>query len=114
MQLLKDIVTLLSEKDGSLTDALLKTKVLMHRIGHKELAGWVNDELSGYPSDSLVPDYRTITTRLYGNVSNLAWRYSGTQLPTSHYPKKCAKGFVLRNCVSPFRYWNNCRGPMVP
>jgi hypothetical protein len=95
MQLLKDIVTVLSDKDGSLTDALLKTKVLMHHIGHKELAGWVNDELNGYPSDSLVPDYRTIPTRLYGNVSNLAWRHSGTQLPTSHLPKEVRERFCI-------------------
>ena len=95
MQLLKDIVTLLSDKDGSLTDALLKTKVLMHRIGHKELAGWVNDELNGYPSNSDVPDYRTIPTRLYGNVSNMAWRYSGTQLPTSHLPREVRERFCV-------------------
>lgn len=95
MQLLQEIVTLLSDKDGSLTDALLKTKVLMHRIGHKELAGWVNDELSGYLSSSDVPDYRTIPTRLYGNVSNMAWRHSGMQLPTSHLPKEVRERFCV-------------------
>jgi len=95
MQLLKDIVTLLSDKDGSLTDALLKTKVLMHRIGHKELAGWVNDELNGYASDRPVPDYRTISTRLHGNVSNLAWRHTGTQLPTMHLSKEVRERFCV-------------------
>ncbi|CAN0620181.1 AbiTii domain-containing protein [Burkholderia multivorans] len=95
MQLLKDIVTLLSDKDGSLTDALLKTKVLMHRIGHKELAGWVNDELNGYLSSSAVPDYRTIPIRLYGNVSNIVWRHSGTPLPISHLPRDVRERFCV-------------------
>ncbi|WP_322073602.1 AbiTii domain-containing protein [Burkholderia cepacia] len=27
-----------------MTNALLKAKVLLHRIGHKEFADWVNDE----------------------------------------------------------------------
>jgi len=88
MQLLNDIVTLLSDKSGSLTDALLKTKVLMHRIGHKELAEWVNDELNGYPLNKPLPDYRTISVRLYGNVSNIAWRHAATQLPTFHLTKE--------------------------
>jgi hypothetical protein len=33
MKLLDDIIELLSEEKGSLTDALLKTKVLMHKSG---------------------------------------------------------------------------------
>ncbi len=48
MKLLNEIIDLLSDKAGSLTDAMLKTKVLMHRIGHKELAEWVSAELGGY------------------------------------------------------------------
>ncbi|TKC89321.1 hypothetical protein FAZ69_10230 [Trinickia terrae] len=88
MQLLKDIVTLLSDKDGSLTDALLKTKVLMHRIGHKELAGWVNDELNGYADGTPVPAYRVIPVRLAGNLRNIAWYYQDQTLPTGHLSDK--------------------------
>ncbi|KVR44341.1 hypothetical protein WK16_01035 [Burkholderia ubonensis] len=95
MQLLKDIVTLLSDKDGSLTDALLKTKVLMHSIGHKELAGWVNDELNGYADGAPVPAYRVIPVRLAGNVSNMAWRHTGTQLPIAHLPKEVQERFCI-------------------
>ncbi|VVE71316.1 hypothetical protein PPN31119_03896 [Pandoraea pnomenusa] len=95
MQLLKDIVTLLSDKDGSLTDALLKTKVVMHRIGHKELAGWVNDELNGYTPERPVPDYRIIPIRLHGDVSNIAWRYPATQLPTAHLEKDVRERFRI-------------------
>lgn len=95
MQLLKDLVTLLSDKDGSLTDALLKTKVLMHRIGHKELAEWVNDELNGYTTDRPVPDYRVIPTRLYGDVSNIVWQQKAAHLPTAHLDKEIQERFCI-------------------
>jgi hypothetical protein len=49
--LLDDIIAILSDSKGSLTDALLKTKVLLHQIGKKELAAWVTNELSDYPDD---------------------------------------------------------------
>ncbi|MFM0428181.1 hypothetical protein PQQ75_04125 [Paraburkholderia aspalathi] len=88
MKLLNDIVDLLSDKAGSLTDAMLKTKVLMHKIGHKELAEWVSDELNGYGPDKIVPEYRVISIRLFGNVSNIAVRQTHTPLPTSHLSDK--------------------------
>ncbi|MGN8138671.1 hypothetical protein ACTJLC_28650 [Paraburkholderia sp. 22099] len=95
MRLLEEVVILLSDKNGSLTDALLKMKVLMHRIGHKELAGWMNDELNGYTPDRPVPDYRIIPIRLHGDISNIAWRYPATQLPTAHLEKDVRERFRI-------------------
>ncbi|BAX58655.1 histidine kinase [Burkholderia stabilis] len=94
MQLLKDIVTLLSDKDGSLTDALLKMKVLLHRIGHKELADWVNDELNGYGDGKPVPAYRVVGARLLGNVQNSAWQFSKHGLPTTHLSDDVRKSLL--------------------
>lgn len=94
MQLLKDIVTLLGDKDGSLTDALLKMKVLLHRIGHKELADWVNDELNGYGDGKPVPAYRVVGARLLGNVQNSAWQFSKHGLPTTHLPDDVRKSLL--------------------
>ena len=56
MKLLDEIIDLLADENASLNAALLKTKVLMHTIGHAELAEWVNDELNGNPKDTTVPD----------------------------------------------------------
>jgi hypothetical protein len=54
--LLDDIVAILSDNRGSLEDALLKTKVLLHEIGHKDLVSWVNNELGGYSdADQILP-----------------------------------------------------------
>ena len=48
VMLLDEIVSLLSNTESSLTDALLKLKVLMHQIGKKELAEWINYQLDAY------------------------------------------------------------------
>lgn len=84
MKFLAEIIGLLSDQHGSLTDALLKTKVVMHRIGHKELAEWVNDELNGYPHDKEVPKYRIISSRPFANLRDIAYVYNNVSLPISH------------------------------
>jgi len=48
MKMLNELVARLSGDQPSLTDALMKTRVLLHQIGQKELVGWVNLELTGY------------------------------------------------------------------
>jgi hypothetical protein len=50
--LLDDIISILSDSEGRLTDALLKTKVLLYRLGKKDLAGWVSAELIRGPISS--------------------------------------------------------------
>ncbi|WP_201446477.1 AbiTii domain-containing protein [Burkholderia gladioli] len=87
MKLLDDIVDLLSDKNGSLTGALLKTKVLLHRIGHRELVEWVSDELDGYKDDNRVPSYRLVVARVVGNVHVPGGRYTNQTLPTAHLPE---------------------------
>jgi hypothetical protein len=91
MKLIDEIIDLLSDKNGSITDALLKTKVLMHKIGHKELAEWVNDELNGYEKYKPVPSYRIVNSRVVGNLQNFAAIYGNQQLPTGHLPEKVRK-----------------------
>nr|WP_249172240.1 hypothetical protein [Burkholderia vietnamiensis] len=92
--MLDEIIDLLSVKDGSLTGALLKTKVLMHRIGHKELAGWVNDELNGYKDENLIPTYRVVRARIVGNVMLPGVRYRNQTLPTAHLPEEIRQSYT--------------------
>ena len=47
--LINDIIQLLSNEQSSLTEALLKTKLLLHQVQRKDLVSWVNHELAGYP-----------------------------------------------------------------
>jgi hypothetical protein len=88
MKLLDEIIDLLADENASLNAALLKTKVLMHTIGHAELAEWVNDELNGYPKDKPVPDYRIVGGRVAGNIQNAVMIQANVNLPTYHLPKK--------------------------
>jgi hypothetical protein len=81
--LLDEIIALLSSTSGSLTDALLKTKVLLHQIGRKDLVSWVNSELTGYPDDN-VPDYRIVSTEVHGQLTSVAWQMSDFRLPIQH------------------------------
>lgn len=84
MQLLDDIVDILSSKDGSLTDALIKTKVLLHKIGHKELTEWVNYELNGYPDDDSVPSYRVLGAQVLASLMSPAYSAPSHPIPLSH------------------------------
>ena len=60
MKLIDEIIEILSSETGKLSKALIKTKVLLHEIGHKELVPWVNAELNGYPDKDAVPEYRAL------------------------------------------------------
>jgi hypothetical protein len=84
MKLLDDIVDLLMREDGSLNEALLKTKVLLHKIGQSELVGWVNDEINGYNETEAIPSYRRLRARVMGNIFNGRFRYTNQNLPLGH------------------------------
>lgn len=88
--LLDEIIAILSDSKGSLTDALLKTKVLLHRIGKKELATWVTNELAGYPDDApgAVPDYRVVGMMPHGHIVGYNMQMTDFRLPILHLSEK--------------------------
>ena len=92
MKLLTDLISELSEPQPSLIDALVKTKVLLHRVGRRDLVGWVDNEINGYPDDSPLPSYRVIPASVKGNVTNNAYSYTDHPLPTMHLTKEQRKG----------------------
>ena len=84
MKLLNDIVNLLMNEDGSLNEALLKTKVLLHEIGQRELVSWVNSELAGYADDAELPPYRKLHFQVYGTLTNGYHIYKRRLLTVKH------------------------------
>lgn len=88
MKLLNDIVDLLMNEAGSLNEALLKTKVLLHQIGQKELVSWVNSELTGYGQAEKLPEYRDIRGRLFGHVSNGVYVHQNRVLAVNHLSRQ--------------------------
>ncbi len=93
MKLLNDLIDTLSSEEPNLTDALMKTKVLLHRIGRKDLTEWVNQELSGYPETATLPEYRMLHASVHGNMQNVAWQFTDHPLPTLHLKPEVRKRF---------------------
>lgn len=88
MKLISEIIEILSSDTGKLSDALIKTKVLLHKIGHKELVPWVNSELNGYHDRKSVPEYRVLPAQVLVNASNGAYRVTSHHIPMSHLDEK--------------------------
>jgi hypothetical protein len=82
--LLDDIIDILSDESGSLNNALLKTKVLLHTIGKKDLVSWVDNELKGYPDDDSVPEYRSVDAYVYGQVQSFRQIHHHYLVPLMH------------------------------
>lgn len=99
MKLLDELIAMLSDEKSSLPGALLKTKVLLHQIGQKELVEWVNKELNRYADDDELPEYRIIHTKVVGTVVNLAYRYQNFDLPTMHLEEKWRRRFTQARLV---------------
>ena len=84
MKLVDEIVQLLSDENASLTAALLKTKVLLFKIGQKDLAEWVNRELNGYSDEDAIPAYRVLPAQVLANVANAAYQFNSHPIPIGH------------------------------
>jgi hypothetical protein len=97
--LLDEIITTLSDEKGSLTSALLKTKVLLHSIGKKDLANWVSHELKGYPDEDSIPEYRRISSQVHGHVASIAWEMADTKLPIMHLKDEQKKNLTSVACT---------------
>lgn len=84
MKLIEEIIDLLSSSGGNLTDALIKTKIVLYKIGQKELIDWVNSELNGYPNEDEIPPYRILPAQVLANMANISFQATAHPLPTMH------------------------------
>lgn len=99
MQLVDEIIDLLSASKPSLENALFKTQVLAHKLGESELKQWVDSELKGYPDHSTLPPYRVLHVTVMGNFSNGAYRYSEQPLPLMKLDKRMRDKLEVTNLV---------------
>ncbi|MEG4679320.1 hypothetical protein UXO62_03620 [Enterobacter cloacae] len=83
-----EIINDLTSGSSGLTDALLKTKVLLYTIGKKDLAFWVDNELKGYLNTEDLPDYRIVTARVLINANNMVNFYKAVELYLVHFDEK--------------------------
>jgi AbiTii len=94
--LIDEIIGILGHENGSLTSALMKTKILLHNLGHKELVEWVNSELNGYSNKETIPPYRIIPSQVLANMSNGVWQLNSHPIPIGHLNPELKEG--LENC----------------
>lgn len=92
MTLAAEIIDELGSENIALTQTLLKTKILLHRIGLPELAEWVNYELNGYPEGSQLPSYRVIPSQVVGNIANHSGVFHSHPIPIGHLSLKQREG----------------------
>jgi len=90
MRLVDEIINLLGSKDGSLTDAFLKTKILIHKIGLDNInnADWIDSELNGYSEGVELPSYRVLQNQVLVNATNAAYQFKSHPIPLSHLTKE--------------------------
>ncbi|GMQ52523.1 hypothetical protein [Halopseudomonas aestusnigri] len=84
MDLINPIIEILSSENPNLTDALIKTKVLLYKLGEKHLIEWVNHELDGYGGVKDLPDYRVVGSRVKANIMNAAYSANEVDVPVYH------------------------------
>lgn len=85
MNLIREIIDILSDSSPNLENALIKTKVLFHRLGEKTYVEWINKELNGYSTDDEVPSYRVVPSTPRIAVSDtVSRRWPDMLAPTSH------------------------------
>lgn len=109
MQLLDEIIDLLSSDNASTENALIKAQVLAHRLGDSELTQWVEHELRGYPDTAEIPSYRVVSVTLVGHITNGVYHYQNQTLPTGHLPEKLKRNLTrreLRQSISVLENWS--------
>jgi hypothetical protein len=82
------------QKGYSLTDVLLRAKVLSHHLSGRKFRQWVDSELNGYDGNVEVPQYRVVSARLLGSYSgHFGATHSNVPLSTSHLPSDMREVF---------------------
>lgn len=69
MSLLREIQASLISDEPNLGSILLKLRLLAARLGSDNLGDWVKHELSGYPEDVELPEYRIVGISFKGTFS---------------------------------------------
>jgi hypothetical protein len=80
MKIVKQLIEEISDPKYTLTEILLRTKVLAHKLRSTELSEWVDGELNGYKSGAL-PAYRVQKGMVIAIIETPTERISNFQYP---------------------------------
>lgn len=134
MKQITEIIDILSDENVNLENALIKTKVLMHRMGEQGAVEWINKELTGYSDQEEIPEYRVITARLQVTAADGVQQWNKMPAPIGHLTEKersnitkvemsqsisaiehlaQGDGNTLTRDISP-EYWSKLSEPLSP
>lgn len=88
MNILTEIVDLLSDEKNSLASALMKLKVLSSRVGNTELSNWIGKEIGGYKETENLPTYRIHPLIIKCKYMNGNWHVPNHELPITIFPEQ--------------------------
>lgn len=81
MKIIDELISKISEQEISITDVLIRTKVLAFQLKNEKLKVWIDNELNGYESSNELPSYRILPCEIIGTISNGFQRASNYPIP---------------------------------
>lgn len=87
MNLFEEIRDGCVNSDTDLPSTLRKAKILASKLKHDELKDWIHNELSGYAGKSKIPDYRKLSSNVFGDLSGrFGKKVKNATIPTYNFP----------------------------
>lgn len=109
MKIIDELIDELTNKSVFITDILIKTKVLAHKLKNSELKTWIDSELDGYETENL-PEYRILCCQLVGTISDGFQRASNYLIPLIEFDeelKEKISTFKLYQSISTLDHFTN-------
>ncbi len=92
------IIRDLANSEVDTITALKRAKVLFSDIDDKDINNWINYEISGYPIDAKLPDYRITQGNLFGSYfkgsMSLQMKWPNVSIPLGKMPDDIRNDFL--------------------
>src|SRR6267143_7111976 len=94
MSLLRDIQKAAIEQSTDLPTLLRMCKLLAARLGNEEFGRWVDYELNGYPTVTVMPAYRILEVQSFGDfIGGFGARASNMPIPLAVLPENARANY---------------------
>jgi hypothetical protein len=100
MELINTIINELIDAEKSLSNPLLKTAFLAHKIKNIQLSEWVNSELKGYNDVNTLPSYRKFNGLIRGTYINGSYKVTDQLIPLSGFDSEIKQQLKQMNIFS--------------
>lgn len=100
MKIIQDIINELTDVNKTLTNPLLKIKVLASKLKNQELGKFTNLELSGYSENEQLPNYRLTGCNLKGTIQNGITIIQEQPLATAGLHKELAQSLKVVKLIA--------------